>query len=200
MDKLQSSGLLEQLEKCLSSAYESLTNQPKSKENLKLILSILGAFQPVDEVWTKKDKEQILRSKETPPRSPPKIKRITSPQDWAGRVLKTHRTSESIGEIKSISPLHQPKSSLSVLSCGLGEGLTPGDFNSGVGYSFAKKPRLPDRSSDSPGPADYSPSIAHVKSRSPNRSFSKKQRTTEIRNPEFSPGPVYNPQLRFVSK
>jgi len=143
-------------------------------------------------VWIKKDKEKILQSRGSLPRSPPKIKRISSPQDLT-RIGK-HRVSGSIGEVKSVSPLHQPRGSLSTL---LPE---EGDFNTGLRYSFPKEPRLPQRNSDSPGPAYYSPSIAHTKARSPNRSFSKNQRTTEILNPESSPGPVYNPQLRFLSK
>lgn len=199
MDDLQSSGLLEQLEKSLSSVYEIITNQHKSKENIKLILAILGTFHSVDEVWTKKDSEH-LRARETPPRSPPKIKRISSPLGQAGRAGKTHRTSESIGEVKSVSPLHRARGSVSVLSSGLGEAGVQGDFNSGIGYSFAKEMKLSGRSSDCPGPAHYSPSISHVKPRSPVRSFSKNQRITEILNPESSPGPVYNPQLRFISR
>lgn len=137
-----------------------------------------------------------MQSRGNLPRSPPKIKRISSPHDLIG---KTHRVSGSVGEVKSVSP--QPRGSMSVLlSAPVDVTSLQGDFNSGVGYSFPKEPRLPLRSSESPGPAYYSPSVSHVKSRSPNRSFSKNQRTTEILNPETSPGPVYNPQLRFLSK
>jgi len=42
LDKLQSTGLLEQLEKTLSCVYEAITNHQKEKENIKLILAILS--------------------------------------------------------------------------------------------------------------------------------------------------------------
>lgn len=189
LDKLQSTGLLEQLEKSLSCVYETLPNDQKEKENIKLILAILGTIHTVDEVWIKKDKEKIMQSRGNLPRSPPKLKRVSSPQ--IGKVRRA-----SIGEAKSVSPLHQARGSLSTLLSAAGDG----DFNSGLGYSFPKESRLPQRASDSPGPAYYSPSISHTKARSPNRSFSKNHRTTEILNPESSPGPVYNPHLRFLSK
>ena len=150
-------------------------------------------------MWVKKEREGGNRGREVPIRSPPKLKRVNSPHEGGLPRPRVHHTSDSMGDVKSVSPMHIHRGSMSILSSVAGE-TPPADFNTGVGYSFAKEPRLPDRSSKSPGPGHYSPSLSTVKSRSPGSSFSKRPRQTEILNSEWSPGPIYNPSLNFASR
>ena len=196
--ELESKRFISKLSSVMSAVYDECEHSSSKafKENLKLLTAVISRDYLVDEVWVKKEKERMNKSKSEQP----------TPMTEARRIHDNTETSRSqVREKVSTSALSSRSSaSCSRIQRHQSQSRTESElepFSSSRSIVFPKDSRVKEEYPDNPlGPGQYEPSYRLTTSRTTAAFSTTSQRMKDFANREVSPGPAYSPRYNFLSK